>query len=297
MIMTNETLATRCIGTQASLNYEVADTTDFLLQIAVRSSLQQSIDSEQFALFHNDQRVDDSQWSAAVILATGNRCHRFQAEPGNWRIEYEATVSKRPSREFSPKERSNRDLAPLTQLPADVLPYLNPSRYCESDRLIQQAENQFGQLPRDASLVSALEEAVFARTDYVMGSSNAQTTATDTYLGAAGVCRDFAHLLIALCRALRIPARYAAGYLVDLQPPDFHAVVEAYVGGCWQMFDATRLAPLDGFITIAVGRDAADVAFASYNGNTSMYGCTVSAVGCDNDASPTQNINHHDFPS
>ena len=288
--MTNAIPGTRRIGTQAILNYEVADATNFLLQIAVRSSLQQSIDSEQFALFHNDERVDDSQWSAAVILATGNRCHRFHAEPGHWRIEYEAIVTKRPSRESSLKERSNRDLAPLTQLPADVLPYLNPSRYCESDRLIQQAENQFGQLPRDASLVSALEEAVFARTDYVIGSSNAQTTATDTYLGAAGVCRDFAHLLIALCRALRIPARYAAGYLVELEPPDFHAVVEAYVGGRWRVFDATRLAPLDGFVTIAVGRDAADVAFASFNGNTSMREYTVSAVGCVDDASPTLNM-------
>lgn len=277
--MNDTTAATNCIATQACLQYEVHGPTDFQLQIAVRPSQQQSLQSEQFLLFYNDQLVNQRDWSDDVIPATGNRCHRFHAEPGYWRIEYAATVGKNsaPAAAF---DKPQSLIASPMNLPAEVLPFLNPSRYCESDRLIQQAENQFGHLPRDASLVYALEEAVFQRTDYTIGSSNAQTTATDTYLSATGVCRDFAHLLIALCRALRIPARYASGYLVNLQPPDFHAAVEVYVGSRWQLFDATRLAPLAGFAPIAIGRDAADVAFATFSGNVRMIECTVSAAVC-----------------
>lgn len=275
--MNDATADTKCIATQARLQYEVHDPTDFQLQIAVRPSQQQAVESEWFSLFYNDQIVDQRDWSDDVIPATGNRCHRFHAEPGHWRIEYDATVGKNPA----PAAALNMPQGPIASpvdLPAEVLPFLNPSRYCESDRLIQQAENQFGHLPRDASLVYALEEAVFQRTNYTIGSSNAQTTATDTYLSATGVCRDFAHLLISLCRALRIPARYASGYLVNLQPPDFHAAVEVYAGNRWQLFDATRLAPLTGFATIAIGRDAADVAFASFSGSVQMMECTVSAL-------------------
>lgn len=278
--MNDVTAATKRIATQARLQYEVHDPTDFQLQIAVRPSQQQFVESERFLLFYNDQPADQRDWSDDVIPATGNRCQRFHAEPGHWRIEYDATVSK-SSAPATALDKPQGTIASPTDLPAEVLPYLNPSRYCESDRLIQQAENQFGHLPRDASLVYALEEAVFQRTDYTIGSSNAQTTATDTYLGATGVCRDFAHLLISLCRALRIPARYTSGYLVNLQPPDFHAAVEAYVGSRWQLFDATRLAPLSGFATIAIGRDAADVAFASFGGNVRMLECTVSAAASE----------------
>ena len=94
-------------------------------------------------------------------------------------------------------------------------------------------------------------------------------------VAAAGVCRDYAHLAIALCRALGIPARYVSGYAVDLDPPDFHGFFEAYLGGEWYLFDATRLAPVDGLVRIATGRDAADVAFAAIVGDVTMTGMEI----------------------
>lgn len=260
------------IKTSARLVYDVSTPATFQLQIAVRPDSDQIIDEEHFRLFHNDEPVEKPEFSEDTIPQTGNRCHRFCAEPGRWRVEYDADVS--PRRRETPVDDS---LAPTAELPVEVLPYLNPSRYCESDRLGQQAAKQFGNMPRDRALVLAIEESVFQRTDYEIGSSTAQTTATDTWVETEGVCRDFAHLMITLCRALDIPARYTSGYLVDLQPPDFHAAVQVYVGGRWQQFDATRLAPLVGFVVIGTGHDAADVAFASFDGSVAMVESRVGA--------------------
>ncbi|QDT00270.1 transglutaminase-like domain-containing protein [Adhaeretor mobilis] len=273
MTITETECETTCIDVHSQLIYEVANAAEFQLQIAVRPLSQQSIESESVKIYHNDQQIDDSQWSEVAIPATENRCYRFRAEPGQWRIDYDAAVTK-----ISQLQAGSHCLSPITSLPAEALPFLNPSRYCESDRFLQLAENQFGGLKRDDSLVEALENMVFNRTSYTMGSSNAQTTATDTYLSTEGVCRDFAHLLIVLCRALRIPARYTSGYLVELQPPDFHAAVEVFIGDHWQIYDATRLASLGGFVPIAIGLDAADVAFASFSGKVNMLNCTISAV-------------------
>jgi len=111
---------------------------------------------------------------------------------------------------------------------------------------------------------------------YLSGSSNAQTSAFDTVTEQAGVCRDFAHLGIALCRALTIPARYFTGYAYQLQPADFHACFEAYIGTEWVLFDATRLVPLNGLIKIASGRDAADTAIANIFGGINFDAIQVS---------------------
>ena len=113
---------------------------------------------------------------------------------------------------------------------------------------------------------------------YLSGSTNAQTSAYDTVTEQAGVCRDFAHLGIALCRALTIPARYFTGYAYKLKPADFHACFEAYLGNQWVLFDATGLAPLNGMVKIATGRDAADAAVASIFGNA--YG-TRMTINCE----------------
>ena len=102
--------------------------------------------------------------------------------------------------------------------------------------------------------------------DYVSGSTNSQTTARDVFVQRQGVCRDYAHLSIALCRGLGIPARYVCGYAAELQPSDFHGFFEAYLGDRWYLFDPTRLAPVSGFVRIATGQDAADVPFATFNG-------------------------------
>ena len=122
--------------------------------------------------------------------------------------------------------------------------------------------------------------------DYLPGSTNASTSAYDTVIQRAGVCRDFAHLGIALCRALTIPARYFTAYAFDLQPPDFHAIFEAYIGNRWVLFDATRLVPLNGVVRIGSGRDAADAAVATIFGRVNCTSMSVSCTHADNNYKP-----------
>jgi transglutaminase-like putative cysteine protease len=151
------------------------------------------------------------------------------------------------------------------------LPYLYPSRYCESDKLLQLAGQTFGHWAPGYHRVEGIRDWVHERTQYIAGSSNFNTSAIDTYQQQAGVCRDFAHLMIALCRALNIPARFASGldYGADPTqgPTDFHAYVEVFLGGNWYIFDPTGRAMPMGFVRIGTGRDAADIAFATLFGN------------------------------
>jgi len=147
------------------------------------------------------------------------------------------------------------------------LAYLNPSRYCESDKLFRFAGEEFGHLLPGYSRVTAICNWTFEHLTYTPGSTGPTTTACDVLLQRTGVCRDYAHVAISLCRAMGVPARYVSGYAVNLQPPDFHGFFEAYLDGRWYLFDATRLAPVGGFVRIGTGRDAADVAFATIRGD------------------------------
>ena len=133
------------------------------------------------------------------------------------------------------------------------------------------AQKLFGALPPGHARVQAIADWIHDHVEYKIGSSQATTTARDVFVNRAGVCRDFAHLGVTFCRALNIPARLVVGYArFDEPPPDFHAVFEAFIGGRWVMFDATRMSPLDELIRIAVGRDAKDVAFATIFGPATM---------------------------
>ena len=123
----------------------------------------------------------------------------------------------------------------------------------------------------------AITDWIHANVEYLRGSTDSNTSAYDTVTQRTGVCRDFAHLGIALCRALNIPARYFSGYAYQLEPPDFHACFECFIGGSWVVFDATRLAHLNGLVRIGTGRDAADAAVASIFGGAS---CTRIEVDC-----------------
>lgn len=152
-------------------------------------------------------------------------------------------------------------------LAAAQLPFLLPSRYCQSDLLGRFAWQKFGNISDPYDQVSAITEWIYTNIEYIPGTTTSATSAYDTVTQCAGVCRDFAHLGIALCRALTIPARYFAGYAYQLEPPDFHACFEAFIGGSWVLFDATRLAPLNGLVSIGVGRDAADVSVCTVFGN------------------------------
>ncbi|WP_265499439.1 transglutaminase-like domain-containing protein [Paracoccus beibuensis] len=161
--------------------------------------------------------------------------------------------------------RQRPDMAALQaveveHMPADALRYLLPSRYCESDRFANFVASRFGMLTGGAK-VAAMRDWVEGHLDYVAGVSDGNTTAADTYLDARGVCRDYAHLLIALCRAGQIPARIASVYAPDVEPQDFHAVAEVFLSGEWHLVDATGMAEADEMALVAVGRDATDVAF------------------------------------
>jgi transglutaminase-like putative cysteine protease len=160
---------------------------------------------------------------------------------------------------------------PLATVAPEVIPYVLASRYCEVEQLFALACAEFGSIFTGYAQVQAVCAWIRANIAYRVGTSSPATTARDVLANRAGVCRDFAHLAVALCRALNIPARFVTGYARYEEPPqDFHALFEAYLGGRWQLFDPTELAPIDSIVRIGVGRDAADVAFATFFGSARL---------------------------
>jgi transglutaminase-like putative cysteine protease len=198
---------------------------------------------------------------------TGNRFARFVVSPGSFRLDYRAEVTLDPL----VQDPAAVGEFQAQDLPMTTLPHLYASRYCQSDQLLRFANRQFGREPSGYLRVTAICNWIYSNVDYISGSTDALTSAFDTVTQRAGVCRDFAHLGIALCRALGIPARYVSAYAWRLVPPDFHAVFEAYLsgpdGGGWYLFDPTRMTGADGLVRIGIGRDAADVAFCSIFGD------------------------------
>lgn len=205
----------------------------------------------------------------------GNRLVRITMDkPGSVRFYYQALVQN----SFTLINFKNETPTAISALDPSVFTYLNPSRYCQSDKLYRLANHQFGKIENEFSKVVAISEWINQNVEYLSGSTNAETSAYDTVTQQAGVCRDFAHLGIALCRALTIPARYCSVYAYQLEPQDFHACFEAYLSGNWIIFDATKLAPLNGLIKIAVGRDAADTAIANLFGDVMGNGIVVNST-------------------
>jgi transglutaminase-like putative cysteine protease len=192
---------------------------------------------------------------------------------------------------FSAKVENQLQTIPSTELvdvsiplmPASVLRYLHPSRYCQSDRLYKFAHHKFGNILHAFDKVMAVRDWVYENVEYSGGYTTPHTSAFDTITEQVGVCRDFAHLGVALCRALTIPARYVTAYSYQLQPADFHACFEAYLGGHWVLFDATKMAPLNGMVKIATGADATETAFASTFGNLHFKEHEVSVSLLDSD--------------
>ncbi|TWU02008.1 transglutaminase-like domain-containing protein [Neorhodopirellula pilleata] len=239
------------------LQYFVQSPTTLLLNISVAQNDHQSTSHESIEIepFHKIEEC--------AVGPLGNRLVRINALPGELTIQYQATVQLHADEVDS----ANVMESEYEDLPADALAYLNPSRYCESDKLFRFAGEEFGSLLPGYSRVTAICNWTFEHLTYTPGSTGPTTTACDVLLQRTGVCRDYAHVAISLCRAMGIPARYVSGYAVNLQPPDFHGFFEAYLGGRWYLFDATRLAPVGGFVRIGTGRDAADVAFATIRGD------------------------------
>ena len=245
-----------------SHQYEVPTPgTDFIFCIQPARTLQQRVIAE------------DLQINQAVVLrshvdpTTHSRQVRLQAGIGPLRVDHQATVDIQHHQQDPATVGEVR----VSDLPDHVLPWLVPRRYCQSDLLYSFALRQFGTLWQGYSRVQHICNWVQTHVKFTSNSSDSSTSATDTLASRRGVCRDFAHLMIALCRALNIPARFATGfdYGADpaLGPQDFHAYVEVWLGGRWYLFDPSGTAIPMGFVRLATGRDAADAAFATIFGS------------------------------
>lgn len=251
----------------AQMEYTAASAGTLILNIHAQRTQHQTVISELFEI-EPYVRIEELQ-----SVRSDNRVVRFEVpENSSITVTYKATVDNY----CEVKNYSDLVEVPIAQMDSNVLPYLYPSRYCQSDKLYQLAHNLFGHIVNPFEKVMALTGWINKNVQYLSGSTNAQTSAYDTVTQQQGVCRDFAHLGIALCRALTIPARYFTGYAYKLKPADFHACFEAYLGNEWVLFDATGLVPLNGLTRIATGRDAADTAIANIFGDVTFTSMLVS---------------------
>jgi len=247
------------LSINALLDYTIADEADVLLQIEVAPDA-------------HDQRIV----SGKMTVSTGAELHPFPAEEGfgrrtwtqgagHFRADYSAEVEI---------DREVADIAglsamPYHRLPQLVVPYLWPSRYCQSDRFEPFIRNHFGRY-RGGDKIAAMSGWIGDKLDYVPGSSNATTSAADSFISRQGICRDYAHLLITFARAAGIPARMVSAYGWQVEPQDFHAVVEVWLDDGWHLVDPSGLAPVEGLARIVVGRDATDIAFMTIFGQATL---------------------------
>jgi transglutaminase-like putative cysteine protease len=249
------------------MEYTAASAGTLILNIHALRTPHQTIISESFVI---DPYIKVEE---LVSAQNDNRVVRFEMEEASSiKVTYKATIDNY----CEVKDYTNLVEIPIAEMDNAVLPYLYPSRYCQSDKLYRLANNLFGYIENPFEKVLTLTGWINKNVQYISGFTNTQTSAYDTVTQQQGVCRDFAHLGIALCRALTIPARYFTGYAYKLKPADFHACFEAYLGNEWILFDATGLVPLNGLIKIASGRDAADTAIANIFGNVTFTSMLVS---------------------
>jgi len=265
----------------SDISYVVETPTTFIFNIHALRTNNQIIIEEQLLLdpFIPIEEFSYNDGTSRFVRLKTNANTSFT-------ISYSATVDM--YYKVINEEQSIGNMA-IEKLDGNIIPFLFPSRYCQSDKLQKLAYKEFGSIQNIYSKVMAITDWIYNNVEYVSGSSNAQTSALDTITERMGICRDFAHLGITLCRALSIPARYFTGYAYQLNPPDFHACFEAYINGNWIIFDATRLVPLNGLIKIATGRDAADAAVASIFGNIITTGIHVECQAVDQNFTPFYN--------
>ncbi|WP_411373593.1 transglutaminase-like domain-containing protein [Arthrobacter sp. MPF02] len=234
----------------ARLAFRTAANTKVAMAIAVARNSGYSSFEETLSVTAGGEQVPLTE----ISDHHGGRFHYMEfAEPAEVEVEYTATVAGRGE----PEEASL----------ADRIRYVRPSRYAESDRLLPTAYAEFD-TQSGAGLLHAVRDWVNNELRYLSGSSRGTDGAVETLLSRRGVCRDFAHLAIALLRSKDIPARLAAVYAPGLNPMDFHAVAEAYVDGAWHVIDPTGLAPRESMLRITAGRDSSDTAFLSTIGGS-----------------------------
>jgi hypothetical protein len=249
------------------LGYEIAPPgCDFIFSIHAAQTQHQTVVTESLAI---SQPLLSNLYTDPV---THTRYLRLKAFAGPLTVRYDATVDL--NHHIAQPDQLGE--VAVADLPGSVLPYIYPSRYCQSDRLHRLAVKEFGHLWQGYSRVQAIRDWVMNRVTFRSNTSTGNTSAVDTLVEEVGVCRDFAHLMIALCRAVNIPARFATGidFGADpvLGPTDFHAYVEVYLGDRWYLFDPSGVAIPMGFLRFGTGRDAADSAFAT------MFGGVVGAA-------------------
>ncbi len=243
----------------ARLVLTVSETADLVFSIAVSGLY--APNHEQFSVRLDGKPIPDHE----LFSDHGLRLHRVRPEPGELVVEYAATILG--------------EGAPSTAKETDLLGYGRPSRYAESDTLAPTALAEFGGIDDPVALLAAVSSWVGTRLTYVPGSSLPTDGAVRTLLARRGVCRDYAHLCVALLRSLGVPARVVSVYAPGLSPMDFHAVAEAWVADAWHVVDATTLAPRSTLLRIATGRDAADTAFLEViSGRADLVELTVTAV-------------------
>jgi len=240
---------------RADLDYDFPEGTEAIVSVQAAASADQTVLSETLTI--------DPPVAIVQDLPDERGERRFRAAfSGRTRIVYDAIVDNGLRIDLPPSARQHG----WTELPQEVLQYLTPSRYCPSDTFMRFAQREFGRHETGGQRVNAILDWIYTHLDYESGVSNSATTAQQTFVDRAGVCRDFTHLGVTLCRALNIPARAVSAYAWKLQPPDFHAVFEVFLDGGWWLVDPTRLSQVDGLVRIGVGRDAADIAFLSTTG-------------------------------
>jgi transglutaminase-like putative cysteine protease len=235
-----------------ALGFEIIEPAEIVLQLVAATSAGRVV-TEQLDV---DSGGTPPPAPVEVAGPHGARIHVIEAPRGRLAVTYRSEI------EIGPE-------APTGSVETDAeharLTYLRPSRYCPSDHLVGFAVAEFAAGPTVRARVQSIADWIRRRVSYVAGSSSVHDSAEDTLLTGVGTCRDFAHLGIALCRAIGIPARFASVYAPGLFPMDFHAVFETLEQGRWITHDATDLAPRTTLVRIATGRDAADAAFASVN--------------------------------
>ena len=239
------------------------------MQIAIDVSMEYELSGDCTAcLVIEPARIDGQTVLSESLSVAGAELTRVEGEAGIGERIWARLPGTRMSLTYSAQVEVTRHpctldgvkLSQLHELPGHALAYLRPSRFCQSDMFPAFAARRFGQIEGSAK-VAAIRDWVAREMTYVPGASNATTTVIDTFAAREGVCRDYAHMVCALARAAGIPARYVSAYGPDVDPPDFHAVAQVWIGDRWHIVDASGMSRPEELAIIAVGRDACDVAF------------------------------------
>jgi hypothetical protein len=268
---------TRVIG--VDLAFEIEQPATVILQVAAAGSAGE-VRSERLDVRLDGTAIDvvrfDADYSGVL--------HRLLPAEGLLTISYLAELDVAPA-----------PVAPLGRPVGSELEQLDmikPSRYCPSDHVVGLALSEFGRINSSGGRAVAIADWINARLEYVVGISDVHDSAEHALLTGRGVCRDFAHLGILLCRALNVPARFASVYAPGLDPMDFHAIFEAWHDGAWWAYDATRLVPRQTLVRVATGRDAVDASFATVtSGIATLVNLTVTAT-----SGGDLPIDRHDHP-